>query len=103
MGDLKSCLVDDFGLWIGRGSPPEESESTNSNNSVGTDKANNSSEVDISSLNRLFMLWTSLLENDYALLDDAESDSAVGEGATQDLVALARVTLDPHFELATQR
>jgi hypothetical protein len=49
------------------------------------------------------MLWTSLLENDYALLDDAEFDSAVGEGATQDLVALARVTLDPHFELSTQR
>jgi len=40
------------------------------------------------------------------LLDDTESENGIiviGEGATREMVALARVSLDPHFELATQR
>jgi hypothetical protein len=41
------------------------------------------------------------------LLDDTESENGIivigDEGATREMVALARVSLDPHFELATQR
>jgi hypothetical protein len=102
MGDLESCLVNDFGLWMGPGCPPGESK--NENGSENSDDQDYSSGLDMNSLKRLFMLWSSLLQKDYVLLDETKCDSGViGEGATRDLVALARVSLDPHLELASER
>jgi hypothetical protein len=102
MGDLASCLVNDFGLWMGLGCPPGESK--NENGSQNSHDQDYSSDLDMNSLKRLFMLWSSLLQNDYVLLDETKCDSGViGEGATRDLVALARVSLDPHLELASER
>ena len=102
MGDLSTCLIRDFGLWMGPGSvdPVDEKE----NKDVSEESSGEMPEaVDINSLKKLFMLWSSMLERDYVLLDVASENDGVYEGATQDLVALARVCLDPHFELATQQ
>ncbi|KAL3777053.1 hypothetical protein HJC23_001371 [Cyclotella cryptica] len=101
MGDLAKCLVNDFGLWMGPGSIDTSVDPEIKSGLVHSEE---SSMLDIYSLRKLLMLWNALLEKDYVLLDDVEGESVVvGEGATRDLVALARTSLDPHFELATQR
>lgn len=100
MGDLATCLVNDFGLLKGPCSPPD----TDNKESAGVDVEDDSSVVDISALKKLFVLWISLLEKDFVQLDDSTAENdAIGEGATQDMVALARVCLDPHLELIAQR
>jgi hypothetical protein len=103
MGDLASCLVHDFGLRMVPGCP-SPGESKTESISEKSDDQDDSSAFDMSSLQRLFMLWTSLLQKDYVLIDETDCDSGViGEGATRDLVALAIVCLDPHLELAAER
>lgn len=98
MGDLSTCLINSFGLWMGPDSVDPANEKENKDDSDEVPEV-----VDINSLKRLFMLWSSMLESDYVLLDINSEDDGVYEGATQDLVALARVCLDPHLELATQQ
>jgi hypothetical protein len=99
MGELSNCLVDDFGLSLG------PSAHTMKSSLVETSAETiESPDFDIYSLRKLFMLWSTLVARDSVLLDDTKSENGiVGKGATRDMVALARVSLDPHFELATQR
>ena len=95
MGNLSTCLTEDFGLLA-------DSELTNSSDGKLANHDTKSTDeycADIKSLNRLFTLWNSLVERDIVRLDD---NDVVGAGATKDLVALARVSMDPHLELATQ-
>ena len=96
MGNLAICLTEDFGLITDSGSVDSSDEKLANENSEST----NESCVDVTSLNRLFMLWSSLVERDYVQLDETD---VIGEGATKDVVALARACVDPHLELATQR
>ena len=61
MGDLSTCLVNDLGLWMGPGGAPNEADKE----SAETDEPDDSPPVDLYSLRKLFMLWSSLSERDY--------------------------------------
>ncbi|KAL7521992.1 hypothetical protein ACHAWX_006688 [Stephanocyclus meneghinianus] len=103
MGDLAQCLIDDFGLSMGPVSI-DPSDDAEIKNGLVIEETTYSSQLDIYSLRKLLMLWSVLLEKDYVLLDEVKLQSdGVVDGATRDLVALARAGLDPQFELATQR
>ena len=99
MGDLATGLIHEFGLLLGTTGPSFSILPSTPEDSMQVHPV-----VDVPSLQRLFLLWIPLLQRDCVVMrNPTDSDGPMGQGATQDLVALARVCLDPHFEMATQR
>ena len=118
--DLISCLVHDFGLWLEPGPIRESNNEEDSENVLdpidtsdekeGNDKDDKEASdvgVDVHALKNVFLVWNALFERNLIRLQQdeekmEEDDETFGKDASRLLAALARVGLDPSFNMANE-
>jgi len=95
MGDLVSCLQNDFGLWLGHGPMTLTSGENDDDNSddMEISKVKDPRTVDVYPLKNLFLIWMALFHRN---LIQIRSDDD-GNSTMDALVAFTRVGLDPHL------
>ena len=125
MDDLVSCLVNDFGLWLEPGpiksgrtekmvdddneDPMDTSHEDDEEEDEEDTNAGSAVVVDVYALKNVFLIWMALFERNLIRVegvDKKEEDSSkaafVGEDAARLVAAIARVGLDPSFNMASE-